>query len=251
MTFAKGTAAASLGLTREAGAYLSTPGQITTSLSAWLNNIVQQDSQWSSFQMTYPIAPSTAEALSDWSAASDGRFKYLKGYTTSTPPIDPPSSTAEIVDPAGSNSLAGASAPTLAQPGYHVPTAGASRDTRDDPGYYTPYASATAETIDGHPADRVGSAGVTNVTRIAPGGWEQLVDQDFAGAGAARSCFDDNIASGLLLLSPGAAATALNIGVTVPTAKAGSGLYGDFILGGVTQADGGHLQHGHSHYVYI
>ena len=79
MTYASGTAAASLGLTRsQDGAYLSTPGQITTSPSAWLNNIVKQDSQWSSFQMTYPTAPDTAEALADWSAASDGRFKYLK-----------------------------------------------------------------------------------------------------------------------------------------------------------------------------
>ena len=37
-----------------------------------------EDSQWSSFQMTYPTAPDTTEALSDWSAASDGRFQYLK-----------------------------------------------------------------------------------------------------------------------------------------------------------------------------
>ena len=52
---------------------------------------------------------------------------------------------AEIVDPAGSYSLAGASAPTLAQPGYYVPTAGASSETPDGAGYYTPYAGATAE----------------------------------------------------------------------------------------------------------
>ena len=48
---------------------------------------------------------------------------------------------------AGSYSLAGASAPTLAQPGYYVPTAGASSETQDDPGYYTPYAGATAEIL--------------------------------------------------------------------------------------------------------
>ena len=47
----------------------------------------------------------------------------------------------------GSYSLAGASAPTLAQPGYYVPTAGASSETPDDPGYYTPYAGATAEIL--------------------------------------------------------------------------------------------------------
>jgi hypothetical protein len=121
MTYARGTAAASLGLTRAAGAYLSTPGQITTSPSAWLNSIVQQDSQWSSFQMTYPTAPHTAEALSDWAAASGGRFKYLKGYTTSTPPIVPPSpavhSTAgagTYIPGAGATSYPGASAGTPA-----------------------------------------------------------------------------------------------------------------------------------------
>ena len=189
------------GSDREAGAYLSTPGQITTSPSAWLDNIVQQDSQWSSFQMTYPTAPDTAEVLSDWAAASDGRFKFLKDYTTTTPPIVPPSSAAEIVDPGVSYSLAGASAPALAQPGYYVPTAGTGSETLDDHGYYTPYAGATAETIAGHPADFQGSAGVTDVTWIAPRGWTQLIDQDFAGAGAAQSYFGDNIASGLLLLS--------------------------------------------------
>jgi Protein of unknown function (DUF3383) len=211
MTYAKGTAAASLGLTPGAGAYLSTPGRITTSPYAWLNNIVQQDSQWSSFQMTFPTAPDTAEALSDWSAASDGRFKYLKGYTTTTPP-------------AGS---VGARAPALAQPGYYVPTASASSETPDDPGYYRPYEGVTAETIDGHRADLLGSASVTDMTPITQGGWKQLIDQDFAGAGAAQSYFDHNIASAQLLLSPGAAATTLDIGVTVPSVTPGSGLYGD------------------------
>ena len=52
-----------------------------------------------------------------------------------------------LVDPVGSYSLAGASAPTLAQPGYYVPAAGASSKTPDDPGYYTPYAGATAELL--------------------------------------------------------------------------------------------------------
>ena len=250
MTYAKGTAAASLGLTREDGAYLSTPGQITTSPSAWLNNIVKQDSQWSSFQMTYPTAPDTAEALADWSAASDGRFKFLKRYTTTTPPIVPHSPAADIVDPAGSYSLAGLSAPALAQPGYYVPTARAGGETPDDPGYLRPYEVATAETIDGHPADLLGSAGVTDVPWIAPGSWKQLIDQDFAGAGAAQSYFDDNIASALLLLSPGAVGTALNIGVTAPTVKGGSEPYRDFILGGVTETGGEHPQHGYSYYMH-
>ena len=228
MTYAQGTAAASLGLTRDTGAYRSTPGQITTSPSAWLNDIVKQDSQWSSFQVTYQTPPETAEALSDWAAASNGRFKYLKGYTTTTPPIVPPTPAAEIVDPAGFYRLAGAGAPLLAQPGY-----------------YTPYAGARAEIIDGHPADLLGSAGVTDVTHIAPpGGW--MIEQDFAGVGAAQSYFDRNIASGLFLLSHAAVGSALNIGATAPIVKARSGPDADFILGGVTEAGGEHLQRGYS-----
>ena len=35
-------------------------------------------------------------------AASDGRFKYLKGYTTTTPPIVPRLSPAAAIYPAGS-----------------------------------------------------------------------------------------------------------------------------------------------------
>ena len=106
MTYASGRAAASLRLTQSAGAYLSTPGQITTSPSAWLNNIVQQDSQWSSFQMTYPTPPDTASALAAWSAASGGQFQYLSGYTKTTPPIV--SSSSAAVDPAGTYSPAAA-----------------------------------------------------------------------------------------------------------------------------------------------
>src|ERR1700722_17951749 len=165
MTYASGTAATSLGLTQSAGAYLSTPGQITTSLSASMNNVIQnENSQWSSFQLIHSTLSVGTSALSAWSAASGGRFQYLSGYTNTTPPIVPSSAAAEIVDPAGtysgpgassptidpagSYSLAGARAPTLAQPGYYVPTAGASSETPDDPGYYTPYAGATAEILE-------------------------------------------------------------------------------------------------------
>jgi hypothetical protein len=88
-----------------------------------LNNIVNnENSHWSSFQMTYPTAPDTADELSDWSAASGGRFQYLSGYTISTPPIVLSSSAA--IDPAGTYSGAGASAPTLAAGAAYIPGAG-------------------------------------------------------------------------------------------------------------------------------
>ena len=125
-----------LGLTQSTGAYLSTPGQITKSPSAWLNNIVNnENSHWSSFQMTYPTAPHTADELSDWSAASGGRFQYLSGYTTSTPPI-----TSAPIDPAGTYSSAATSAPTPADPGAYIPVTGATSSAAElvDPaGTYT------------------------------------------------------------------------------------------------------------------
>jgi hypothetical protein len=86
--------------------------------------------------------------------------------------------------------------------------------------------------------DLLGAAGVTGVSLIVSGGGTQLIDQNFATAAAAQSFFDDNVARGLLLLSPGGAATTLNIGLNVHTDQAGSGLYGDFIVGGVPQATG-------------
>ena len=183
--------------------------------------------------MTYPTAPDTAEALTDWAAASDGRFKYLKRLYDHHAADRSPLSAAGSSIPRILSWLAERACSCAAR---LLPDRPRRQRDADDPGYYKPYAGATAETIDGHPADLLGSAGVTGVTRIAPGGWKQLIDQDFAGAGAAQSYFDDNIASGLLLLSPGAVATALNIGVAVPTVKAGSGLYGDSILGGVAEA---------------
>ena len=112
VSYASGTVADLLGLTQSAGAYLSTPGQITKSPSAWLNNIVNnENSHWSSFQMTYPTAPHTADELSDWSAASGGRFQYLSGYTTSTPPITS----------ARSTRLARTAAPGPARPRRRIP----------------------------------------------------------------------------------------------------------------------------------
>ncbi len=54
MTYASGTAAGLLGLTQSAGAYLSTPGQITVDPSAWMNKIVNDETRdFASFQTTY------------------------------------------------------------------------------------------------------------------------------------------------------------------------------------------------------
>ncbi len=63
-----------------------------------------------------------------------------------------------------------------------------------------------------------------------------MLDQNFTTAAAAQSYFDDNVASGLLLLFTRGAATTLNIGLIVQTDREGSGLYDDFIVGGVPDA---------------
>jgi hypothetical protein len=93
MTYVSGTAAALLRLTQAAGAYDSTPGQSTTSLSAWMNNIVQNETnEFASFQTTYnPRAatpPSARAALEAWAQSSDGSYSYLEAWSANTPPIE-------------------------------------------------------------------------------------------------------------------------------------------------------------------
>ena len=165
MTYASGTAAVALGLTQSAGAYLSTPGQAVTSPSAWMNNIVQnQNSQWSSFQTDYPTASDTINALAAWSAASGGQFQYLENYTNTTTPIVPSSSAAEIVDPAGTYSGPGASAPTPAAAGTYIPGTGATSSAAEkvDPAGTSSAAGASAPTTD--PAGTYSAAGASAPT---------------------------------------------------------------------------------------
>ena len=185
LSYMGGTAAGPLGLTQASGAFVSSPGQIVTDPSAWMNNFVQNESdQFGSFQTDWTqlaqLAPEQQDALEAWAQSTGGQFQFLQNYTGTTPPagsstgtVDPAgtysgagasaptlasagtyipaagatSVEAEITDSAGTYSLAGASAPTLAQPGYYVPTAGASTETPDDPGYYTPNSGATAEIL--------------------------------------------------------------------------------------------------------
>lgn len=90
MTYASGTVADELGLTAHAGAYLSTPGQDFTDPSAWMNNIVQNETDaFASFQLAYvPRAdkpPYVQNALEAW-AASNG-YRYLQAWSANTPPI--------------------------------------------------------------------------------------------------------------------------------------------------------------------
>jgi hypothetical protein len=93
MTYARGTAAGALGLTQASGAYLSSPGQVVTSPSEWMDNFIRHVSaDWTSFQTTFdPDAgaspPTYKNSLSTWAQSKGGRFKYLDAYAETTPPI--------------------------------------------------------------------------------------------------------------------------------------------------------------------
>src|SRR5580658_9924682 len=174
LSFMSGTAAAALGLTQASGAIDSSPGGQHPTKGQFMTSIVQNETgQFGSFQSD---EPRLNQALAAWAASNyDYQFISLNLSTTpagsSTPTTDPAgtfslagasaptlaapgtyipgtgatSATAEIVDPAGTYSLAGASAPTKARRGYYVPTAGASSETPVSPGYYQPHVGATKE----------------------------------------------------------------------------------------------------------
>ncbi len=176
LSYMSGTAAAALGLTQASGVIDSSPGGQHLSMSEFMNNVVQNEtSQFGSLQSS--VARS-AQRLAAWAQSTDGyRFiPSIKSTPTagaSRPTVDPAgtyslrgasaptpaapgtyipvtgatSQTAQIEDPAGSYSLAGASAPTLAKPGYYVPLPGASSETPDSHDYYTPRRGATAELL--------------------------------------------------------------------------------------------------------
>ena len=187
LTYASGTAAAALGLTKAAGALLDTPGGNITSEAAFMSMIEAEEPDFGSFQGTWPQLaeedPQAQAALAAWAASTDGQFQFLTDTSTgppagtSAPTLDPPgtwsgagaslptlaapgtyipnagatSIAAQMTDPVGYYSLAGGSAPTPAQPGYYVGTTGASIETPAAAGYYiavTGATSALAEVID-------------------------------------------------------------------------------------------------------
>jgi hypothetical protein len=95
LSYMGGSAAADLGLTEAAGAFDSTPGQIVTDPSEWMNNLVapgnpEGSDQWSSVQFAYDnraaIPPGAQRALADWAKTTDGQYKFLWA-SANTPPI--------------------------------------------------------------------------------------------------------------------------------------------------------------------
>jgi hypothetical protein len=93
MSYAEGAAAGPLGLTRGSGAYLSSPGQVVTSPSEWMDNFIHTVSDnWVSFQTTFdPDAgaspPAYKNSLAEWAKSTGGRHMFLDADTETTPPI--------------------------------------------------------------------------------------------------------------------------------------------------------------------
>ena len=88
-TSATGTAAAALRLTQAKGAYDSTPGQVVTSASAWMNNITQtQSPAFSSFQFVGRLAATTNTGLQQWAQSTAGAYTYLGPTGDTQPAVD-------------------------------------------------------------------------------------------------------------------------------------------------------------------
>ena len=125
LTYASGTAAAALGLTKAAGALLDTPGENITSEAAFMSMVEAEDPDFGSFQATWPQLaeedPQAQAALAAWAASTDGQFQFLND-TSDAPPAG---TSAPTIDPPGTWSGPGASLPTLAAPGTYIPNAGA------------------------------------------------------------------------------------------------------------------------------
>ena len=74
---------------------ISTPGQATTSPSAWMNNVVniaeKENIGFATFQTIYDpkdaTPPEVRSALEKWAQSSGGNYSYLEGWSANTPPI--------------------------------------------------------------------------------------------------------------------------------------------------------------------
>jgi len=91
-TYAGGGAAKALGLTKVSGAFNSSPGQIVTSASAWMNNFVATKSdQFYSFQSAWDpkgaTPPREQAALDAWAQSKGGQYTYVENWSANTPPI--------------------------------------------------------------------------------------------------------------------------------------------------------------------
>src|SRR5271166_983682 len=144
LSYMSGTAAAALGLTQESGAIDSSPGGQNLSEPEFMNDLVQyENSQFGSFQTDMPRA---TQALAAWAQSTDGLYPFLSQTTTTSPA----GSSMPTTDPAGTYSGPGASAPTPADPGTYIPATGATSVAAEivDPAGTCSPAGASAATTD-------------------------------------------------------------------------------------------------------
>ncbi len=201
LSFASGTVADELGLTDASNALDSSPGGAWQSASVYMNNLVQNEmSQFGSYQATWQtlaeLDPGYLGDLAEWAQSTGDLYTFLNQWTNTTPAAG---SSLPMTDPAGTYSGPGASAPTLAQPGYYVPTAGASSETPDDPGYYTPLPGATAEIL-ALPPTISGTAAGQSASPLQP-------DTPFASAVIADPNFDTSDSLSIRLTGAGGTLT--------------------------------------------
>jgi len=100
-TFARGTAAAALGLTQAAGAFTS-PEELVpitdASLAKWMNDLIaaNRNDPFSTFQTAWDpkdfTPPGESAALEAWAQSTGGQYTYLQNFSANTPPISPASS---------------------------------------------------------------------------------------------------------------------------------------------------------------
>ena len=147
MSYMGGTAAPALGLTHASGAILSATGGQSTSASAFMYNLIQnENSHFGSFQvMSGQLAdadPAFQADLAAWAQSTNGLYTFLDS-TTSTPPAG---TSVPTTDPAGTFSGPEASAPTPAAGTYTTVTGTTSAaDIIDPAGAYSLAGAATLE----------------------------------------------------------------------------------------------------------
>ena len=226
LSYMSGTAAAALGLTLASGALDSITGGAPPPAAVFMNNLVQNEyGQFGSYQATWQtlaeLDPKYLNDLAAWAQSTGDLYTFLNQWTNTTPQAG---SSTPMTDPAGTYSGPGARRADAraafqvrlqvsGRAGITSRPPGPAAKTPDDPNSYTPYPGATEEiklppmlgangTIQLLAQSPWGSAGVTDMTQITSGRGNPLIDQNYAGARLAPSYFDDNIASGLLLLLP-------------------------------------------------
>ncbi len=180
MAYAQGTAATALGLTQAAEANIWPVGQVVTSPSTWMNNLIQsQGGAFSSLQSVNDLAAVTQTDLEAWAQWTGGLYGFSSQTTStsaawsSTPTTDASGTysgagPARRPDPAGTYSGAGASAPTPADPGTYIPVTGATSaaDEFTDPA--GTYSAAGASARRPMPPERTAPPGRARRQRILP-----------------------------------------------------------------------------------